>query len=207
MKPSRALLDSAERLILCALFSFFAYRMVMASMAGGGFAAAPLLMMTGEAIVIAFVLLRPKTEDISVSPREWMIAFGATIAPLMVQAEPGMTPLINPLLCTIIIGFSLLSQIAAKISLNLSFGIVPANRGIKSDGFYRLVRHPVYASYLIGHIGFLMLYPTLMNATVYAIGFGLQIRRIFAEERLLSRDPAYRDYQQVVRYRLLPGVF
>lgn len=205
MKPSRALLDSAERLILCGLFSFFAYRMVMAFLDGGGFA--PLMMMTGEAIVIAFVLLRPQTEDISVSPREWMIAFGATIAPLMVQADPAATSLINPVVCTIIIAFSLLSQIAAKISLNLSFGIVPANRGVKSDGFYRLVRHPVYASYLIGHIGFLMLYPTLLNATVYAIGFGLQIRRIFAEERLLSRDQAYRDYQQVVRYRLLPGVF
>jgi protein-S-isoprenylcysteine O-methyltransferase Ste14 len=205
MKPSRALLDSAERLILCGLFSFFAYRMVMAFLHGGG--AAPLLMMTGEAIVIAFVLLRPKTEDISVSPREWMIAFGATIAPLLVQAEVPQPPLVDARVCTIIIGFSLLAQIAAKMSLNLSFGIVPANRGVKSDGFYRLVRHPVYASYLIGHIGFLMLYPSPFNATVYAIALGLQIRRIFAEERLLSRDPAYREYQEVVRYRLLPGVF
>ena len=31
--------------------------------------------------------------------------------------------------------------------------------------------------------------------------------RAVCEERTLARDPAYRDYQQKVRWRVLPGVF
>ena len=33
------------------------------------------------------------------------------------------------------------------------------------------------------------------------------IPRILVEERHLRQDPAYVEYQQIVRYRLIPGVF
>ena len=98
-------------------------------------------------------------------------------------------------------------QIAAKINLNRSFGIVPANRGVVTDGFYSIVRHPVYASYLIGHVGFLLLNPNWWNLTVYTSGLAFQVSRMLMEEGLLSHDPLYQAYRQHVRYRLVPGVF
>jgi protein-S-isoprenylcysteine O-methyltransferase Ste14 len=35
----------------------------------------------------------------------------------------------------------------------------------------------------------------------------LQLVRMQAEERLLSRDPMYAEYAQNVRYRLVPGLY
>ena len=32
------------------------------------------------------------------------------------------------------------------------------------------------------------------------------IRAVY-EERVLARDPAYRDYQETVRWRVVPGLF
>jgi protein-S-isoprenylcysteine O-methyltransferase Ste14 len=65
----------------------------------------------------------------------------------------------------------------------------------------------MYAGYLLAHIAYLLVNPTLWNAAVYAAMYGLQIPRLLIEERLLAGDPAYRRYRQQVRYRLIPGVF
>ena len=98
-------------------------------------------------------------------------------------------------------------QVGAKLSLRRSFGIAPANRGVKVDGLYRLVRHPMYFGYLLMHISYLALNPTLANAAIYALGWAAQIRRLLAEEALLGQDPAYAAYMQKVRWHLLPGIF
>jgi protein-S-isoprenylcysteine O-methyltransferase Ste14 len=84
---------------------------------------------------------------------------------------------------------------------------VPAHRGLKVAGPYRFVRHPMYAGYLLSHAAFLLMNPTVGNVAVYAVCYALQIPRIFAEERLLSRDPEYREYRRTVRYRLIPWLF
>lgn len=98
-------------------------------------------------------------------------------------------------------------QISGKLFLRRSFGIAPANRGIKRDGLYRFVRHPIYAGYLFTHIGILLIMPSLVNLVIYAIGWWAQILRIQAEEALLTQDPDYRDYLQQTRWRLIPGLY
>ena len=98
-------------------------------------------------------------------------------------------------------------QFWAKLSLRRSFGIAPANRGVKVGGPYRLVRHPMYSGYLFSHIGILLLMPSLLNLAVYAVSWGAQIFRMLAEERLLSEDPSYRAFAEQVRWRLVPGLF
>ena len=56
-----------------------------------------------------------------------------------------------PILTALISTVGLLFVIAGKITLGRSFGIVPANRGVVA-GPYTLVRHPIYAGYLLSHI-------------------------------------------------------
>jgi protein-S-isoprenylcysteine O-methyltransferase Ste14 len=98
-------------------------------------------------------------------------------------------------------------QAMAKLVLRRSFGIAPANRGVKISGPYRLMRHPMYFGYLLTHIGILILMPSLWNLAIYAVAWFAQIFRLLAEERLLGEDENYRAYQSQVRYRLLPGLF
>jgi protein-S-isoprenylcysteine O-methyltransferase Ste14 len=98
-------------------------------------------------------------------------------------------------------------QISAKLSLGQSFGLVAANRGVKVIGPYRFVRHPMYAGYMIAHIGFLLAFPSLWNVTLYSAEFVIQVARLLREEHFLRQDQEYRAYAARVRYRLLPAIF
>ena len=89
----------------------------------------------------------------------------------------------------------------------LSFGLVAANRGVKTRGPYGLVRHPAYTGYLITYLGYVAEHPSLLNIALLCVGTAFQLVRIREEEHLLSRDSTYERYRQRVRYRLIPLVY
>lgn len=95
----------------------------------------------------------------------------------------------------------------ALISLNRSFGMLPAHRGIQTAGMYRWVRHPVYMSYLVFNTGYLLNHPDLYNILIGILCLLSQILRIIAEEKFLIADPAYQVYQEKVRWRLMPYIY
>ena len=86
----------------------------------------------------------------------------------------------------------------AKIFLGRSFGIVPANRGVKQFGVYRFVRHPLQLGVLIGiWITATMTMTHLMLSlalTLYVfIGLYFEEKDLLA---ILGED--YEDYQKRV---------
>ena len=162
------------------------------------------LLLISEGAVLVFVLFRRQTPDISIKPMDWLVALGGTYGVLMVQ--PSETSFMPELGAAFMV-FGIFLHIGAKLSLRRSFGIVAADRGIKSTGMYRFVRHPMYFGYLIVHIGFVLASPSIWNIAVYAFSWTCLAARIFAEERVLSRNPEYVEYKQKVRYRLLPAIF
>jgi protein-S-isoprenylcysteine O-methyltransferase Ste14 len=84
---------------------------------------------------------------------------------------------------------------------------MPANRGVVSSGLYRVVRHPIYAGYLITHVAFLVANPSVRNiAVLVAADVALVVRSLY-EERTLRCDDGYAAYCRMVRWRLLPRVF
>ena len=92
-------------------------------------------------------------------------------------------------------------------SLRRSFGLAPANRGVKTSGMYRFVRHPLYASYLVALSGYLLAYPAPRNVALLAASLIGQLVRMSLEERLLLRDPVYARYATRTRFRLVPRVY
>ena len=98
-------------------------------------------------------------------------------------------------------------NIWAKLSLRRSFGVVAANRGVKTRGPYSFIRHPMYFGYVVTQLGFILYNPTGWNLAIYATALALQILRVSAEEAILFQDIKYRTYAGHVRYRLLPGIF
>lgn len=196
--------DTVERVLLCVFVSWLAWR-IGSSILAGDTTWVSALVLVGELLVLFFVLIGRPASAVSTSPREWLLAFAGSAAPLFVM--PGGEQIAPTPVIAAVFLIGILAQIAAKLSLNRSFGVVPANRGVVTTGLYGLIRHPVYASYLIGHAAFLLANPTFWNLAVYSIALALQVGRILAEEGLLARDAAYVAYQQSVRYRLVPGVF
>jgi protein-S-isoprenylcysteine O-methyltransferase Ste14 len=197
----RSTLDGAERVFVVILYLFLAYR----------FASAVednlfnLFYLGTEAFVVIMVLLRRSTDQISVSPRDWAVAFGGTFLSMaLAPGEPiaALSTLAGALLAA---GFAI--SIAAKLQLRRSFGIVAANRGLKTSGVYGLVRHPMYLGYFFVQAGMLMLNFSAWNVAILSGWTMLQVLRIDAEERVLLADPAYRSHAERVRFRMLPGLY
>ena len=98
-------------------------------------------------------------------------------------------------------------SLASLLSLGKSFGIRPALRSLVTRGPYRLVRHPMYLSYILGDVGYNLQEWNIGTVLLVLVGWTSLLYRIRAEERVLSGDAGWRFYADRVRYRLLPGLW
>lgn len=113
-----------------------------------------------QTIIIAFLLFRRKAAQISMKPADHAVAVAGTLLPLLVIPAAG-APLVNPAFCAVLMLAGIAIHLGAKLSLRRSFGILPADRGIKAGGLYRLVRHPMYLGYFLVQFGLLLSGPGL----------------------------------------------
>jgi protein-S-isoprenylcysteine O-methyltransferase Ste14 len=194
------LLDLAERGFVLLLMTLFLIR--LAPMIGSG--TCNILIAFSEGLSAILILTR-RAGAVVATPYAWTISILGTCSPLLVA--PGGARLIDGTAPLILMATGLVFSISAKIFLRRSFGILPANRGVRRNGPYRFVRHPMYAGYVLTHAGFLISSFSLRNLLAYAVCWTAMVLRILAEERILSRDPAYRAYQGAVRKRLIPGIW
>ncbi|SHG50558.1 isoprenylcysteine carboxylmethyltransferase family protein [Massilia sp. CF038] len=156
-----------------------------------------------ESVTALFFLVRTKPVTVTVHGGDWALAVAGTFASfLFTPAEQGLLPAAAAL---IYLGAAL--QLGGMLSLNRSIGMVPAKRVIKTQGLYRLVRHPLYASYLLSFCGYMLTNTSPANVAVFGITVALLALRILREERHLAQDGHYRDYMAQVKFRLLPFVF
>jgi protein-S-isoprenylcysteine O-methyltransferase Ste14 len=162
----------------------------------------PLLLQ--ETLLVALFLLRRPSRATSSRPADWVLGVAGVFLPLLMRgSEPlgALAWLGRPLQIA-----GLVLALVAVAGLGRSFGIVAANRGVRTSGPYRVVRHPLYAAYLVTYVGYLLSYPRLLNVAVVAVTTAVMIARALAEERLLAADPDYRAYRERTRWRFLPGV-
>lgn len=161
------------------------------------------LMMFQVFFIIIFFLYRDFPKRVSYAPKDWVVALGGTWLPMLILPVDG--PEI-PIFTTFqFIGIFI--SMAGILSLNNSFGIVPAVRKIKTGWMYRFVRHPIYFGYAISFSCMVVNNFTIMNLIVLIVVISCDVMRILAEEKILSEDPMYEMYKARVKYRLIPYVW
>ncbi len=162
------------------------------------------LLIVFQATIVGLATARRDPRSADVSLAAFAAGWAGTVLPLFLRpAASGEDVLAGQLLQSA--GLAL--QVVAVLSLGRSFGVVAADRGIKTGGAYRLVRHPIYAAYLLADIGFVISHPTLRNLVAIAAAAATQVVRIWFEERHLAANPEYQEFCRVRRWRLIPGIW
>ena len=156
-------------------------------------------------VVVAYLIRRP-ARAVSRRPGDWLLAFGGTFGGVLLRpvgAHPHWGVSVG--LGVQLIGISMC--VAAFLTLGRSFGFAAADRGLVTRGPYAVVRHPIYASYLLVLSGYLLQSISVRNALVVVFVIGCDVGRALVEDRLLATSEPYDVYRRQVRWRLLPGVW
>jgi protein-S-isoprenylcysteine O-methyltransferase Ste14 len=162
--------------------------------------------MVVELIVAVLFFIRRDPWVTSRAPLAWAATGIGTFG--LLAARPAYAPVLGAE--PVYLALQLLGAVGAAWSLGVlgrSFGLVPANRGVRTRGPYRIVRHPAYASYFAAYLGYTLENPSPWNAFLFAAVIACQLVRIRTEEDCLRGDPAYVQYCGRVRYRLVPYVW
>jgi protein-S-isoprenylcysteine O-methyltransferase Ste14 len=154
-------------------------------------------------LFLSLFLTRQPAKAETRSPLLWVLGLAGTALPLLLR--PGDGAALRALGTAIQVG-GFVMVAAALLSLRRSFAVVPANRGVRIGGMYRIVRHPIYLSELTVLLGVILANPTVANVVIWMCECGLQFARARAEEEFLASDPLYLAYRERVRYRLIPGL-
>lgn len=168
-----------------------------------------LLLLVSEGLTVALLLFARRAVLRDASP----VAIGVTALALsffLFFEYSGTLHLIPEWLGVGLLLCGVAWQILAKLALGRSFGVLPAVRGLVTRGPYRVVRHPIYMGYLVGHVGFLLSNFSLQNLLVLALLYCAQTVRMLREEAVLRRGEHGGDYLAYcaqVRWRIIPFVF
>ncbi len=157
-------------------------------------------------LLLVLFLLRKPTKEVDTNPIHFLIAMGGTFLPFAMRPDtPSDLLLFNLSWPLFFIGGTI--SVIALATLGRNFGVVAANRGIKTEGLYRFIRHPLYTGEAIWFLSLTLQNLSVYNMAVYVLQISCQILRMRAEEKLLAKEERYAAYMAQVRYRMLPGVF
>lgn len=163
-----------------------------------------ILLCASEMLGVILIVIR-RSAPLRIGAIPVLTAFCGTALPLLVR--PGGIQLVPVIVGSTLMSAGLALSVASKLYLNRSFGLIAANRGVKSRGPYRIVRHPMYLGYIVNQLGFLSLNLSITNSLIYLVVWSCQIVRVAEEEAVLRQDEAYRQFTQRVRSRLIPGLY
>ena len=156
-------------------------------------------------VVVAYLIRRPARAS-SRRLGDWLLAFGGTFGGVLFRPEGAHPPWgVAAGLAFQLVGLAIC--VASFLALGRSFGFVAADRGLVRRGPYAVVRHPIYASYVLLQFGYLLQSISVRNALVMLFASGCNVGRTLAEDRVLATNEDYGAYRSQVRWRLIPGIW
>jgi protein-S-isoprenylcysteine O-methyltransferase Ste14 len=137
------------------------------------------------------------------------LASGLATGFLLWRGSPAHPSLYFTGLILFVLGFAGRAAALRKLGRGYSLYIDPApTEALRTHGIYGLVRHPVYACYLVETLALLLIRPNIVSLAALALVALATAWRIREEERaLLARyGEEYRRYMAQT-HRLLPWVY
>src|SRR6266545_3190015 len=162
-----------SRGVLVALFLLFAWANFHHWRSTGKPSGLGATLLEGWAALL-FLVRRP-ADRLSFRPIAWLAAPIGSFAMLLARPHEGGLP---QLPCELLQLAGVLIAFVSLATLGRSFGLVAANRGVKTRGPYRLVRHPAYAGYLVAYLGYVLENPSLVNVALLCLSTVFQLVRI-----------------------------
>ena len=190
---------------VASFYSYYIYDIIIRLATGTCVTLLIALLFRNTSITLVFLLRRP-SKITSRNFGDWIAAIGGTFITYLYasQAKP-IYPFVVPTAYVVMIVTAFVSTICI-INLGRSFGIVPANRGVKTELLYGIVRHPLYLLYTIYDLAVISLAFSLHNCYICILHALFSYLRAKREEHILMRDVAYKEYVSKTRYMFLPGV-
>ena len=107
-----------------------------------------------------------------------------------------------------LIGYVLYAEVLRENAYLSRTVEVQENQQLIDTGLYGIVRHPMYTATLLMFLSMPIVLGSAWALLVFGVYPVLIIRRINNEEQVLAAGlPGYIDYQQRVRWRLVPGIW
>src|SRR4029077_10478074 len=123
---------------------------------------------------------------------DWVVALGGSFGSFLLRPD-GLHPHWGVATGVVVQTVGLTAWIVSFAFLGRSFGLVAADRGLVTKGPYALVRHPLYAAYMVTQFGYLLQSISVWNGLVVVLAWTCEIMRASAEEHLLATSTAYAE--------------
>jgi protein-S-isoprenylcysteine O-methyltransferase Ste14/uncharacterized membrane protein (UPF0127 family) len=158
-----------------------------------------------ESLLVLLFATRRRSVSTSSRVYDWVIGIVGSFLPFLFRPrdQPSAFDAIGVTLQVV----GVMLAVIAIASLGRSFGLVAANRGVKTGGLYGAVRHPIYTGYIVSYLGYLASHPTLRNGVIALAAVLALLARATVEEELLADDRAYHDYRQRTPWRFVPYLY
>jgi protein-S-isoprenylcysteine O-methyltransferase Ste14 len=167
-----------------------------------------LLMVCFYSLIIFLYFLRSQAKSTSRSHVANLMAIIATFIPFTIPflSKPALDKMEILFVANVIIIIGIVLSIFALGSLGKSFSIIPQARRLIETGPYRIVRHPLYVSEIIGVFGLVLADFTIPKIAIFLLLVVLQVYRAYQEEKLLADAfPEYKEYSSKTS-RFIPGM-
>jgi protein-S-isoprenylcysteine O-methyltransferase Ste14 len=159
-----------------------------------------------QTLVALAYLIRRSARFVTRRLDDWLLAFAGTFMGVLFRPE-GEHPAWGIWTGTVLQLAGVAIVGTCILTLGRSFGFAAADRGLVTRGPYAIVRHPMYASYLLLDAGYLLQSLSARNVAVLVLGTLCNAGRALAEDRVLADNAGSQTYRRRVRRRLIPGVW
>lgn len=199
--PAFRVLDFIGKFITIIIYLTFVYLHLIGFYYAGRISS--LLLVILESLFAFFTFFREPPKEVNFNLYSFLVANTCFLSPLLLRPTDNPQSEIGYI-------FQLIGLVLGVISicaLNRSVSILPSRRSIKTNSTYKLVRHPLYLSYVIGYIGYLSSNGTSYNISLLLLWSISLVLRILEEEKVLQKDSTYVEYMNKIKWRIIPLIF